>query len=191
MNSHRIIALYADAPGSGKSTVAKFITEMAGGQIMPFAASMREMLKPLAKRLGLNEHGFAQYFCTPEGKAQPIFPLSVTPRDMLQTLGTEWGRNCIDQKLWLYAWLGGLATIPTTELVIVDDLRFRNEAEFLRDLGAFIVKVDRPSIPQSPASHSSEGGLRDWTPTLQVINSTLPTLRKQVEIMLDRFNEMP
>lgn len=57
----------------------------------------------------------------------------------MQTLGTEWGRRCLGDDFWLRVWE---ATRPFGP-VVVDDVRFPNEAEFLRARGGRIYRIER------------------------------------------------
>ena len=59
-----------------------------------------------------------------------------TPRQAMQTLGTEWGRNLIYDGIWLHAWERAFNKCSTP--VVVDDLRFINEAEMIKRLGGKI-----------------------------------------------------
>ena len=43
-------------------------------------------------------------------------------------------------------------------MVMIDDLRFRNEYEYLRGKGAMIIRVDRPNL-EIAGGHASE---MDW-----------------------------
>src|SRR5699024_8911126 len=75
----------------------------------------------------------------------------LTPRWAMQTLGTEWGRNCIHPNLWVSAWKASIVGKPR---VVVDDLRFPNEEAAVRDLGGVVWRVERPGVGES--SHASE-----------------------------------
>jgi hypothetical protein len=75
-----------------------------------------------------------------------------TPRHMMQTIGTEWGRNCIHPNLWVLAWQH---LLPKNRDVVADDVRFQNEAQVIRDLGGIIIQIERPGTG-SLAAHASE-----------------------------------
>lgn len=69
----------------------------------------------------------------------------VTPRYVLQTLGTEWGRK-MHKHIWSLAGVRRADELLAGEvqLVIVNDLRFLNEAEDWTAAGGVIVQVVRP-----------------------------------------------
>ena len=68
-------------------------------------------------------------------KNAPISWLSgVTGRSLLQSLGTEWGRNIVGQDIWVQAMEQKFQS-SYAPLRIIDDLRFENEAHMVRRLG--------------------------------------------------------
>ena len=85
-------------------------------------------------------------------KDHPDF-LSV--RELLQIFATEICREKIPG-IW-YQYLN----IPPQTKIVVSDLRFENEADFLRSKHAIFVKVKRPRAQGS--AHASELGLPDET----------------------------
>lgn len=162
-----IIGLYAPAPGSGKSSVAGYLNLEANYTILPFADSVKAMVASLLLNFGYDEEEATQWVYMRKGDVLP--ELGVTIRHLQQTLGTDWGRNLIHEDIWLRSWASrynDLIVEDPTTLVVVDDIRFPNEADFLRAINpeAQIVQVVRPSVtpPESVMSHASEGALRDY-----------------------------
>lgn len=121
--------------GSGKSTVAKmFINNDNYFTRVRFAGGIKDMIKV-----------FLEGFCYDsimidrmiEGDLkETIIPeLGVSPRHLMQTLGTEWGRLNVKQGVW------GLQLHKQVEhihndlgnLFICDDARFNDEVEGLID----------------------------------------------------------
>jgi hypothetical protein len=80
----------------------------------------------------------------------------ISPRKAYQLLGTEGGRS-IDSQIWL--------KVMQQELIrngslIVTDVRFDNEAQWVRDNGGTVIKVEREDA--RPVNfHSSENGVDD------------------------------
>ena len=143
----RLIALTGYA-GSGKSTVAKHLVEKHGFTLVKFAGPLKNMMRAL----GLGDREI-------EGdlKEQP-HPLlcGETPRHAMQTLGTEWGRNCIGQEFWIRAALENAhAVLDQGGRVVIDDCRFNNEADAVRALGGEIIQIRRPCVAPVSA-HPSE-----------------------------------
>lgn len=96
-----------------------------------------------------------------ELKERKLKTLGVSPRYLMQTLGTEWGR-AIDPQIWLKAWLreARAETWAGAKGIVVDDVRFLNEAEFLRrEVDATIISIitpEEPPLGDLEAQHASE-----------------------------------
>ena len=84
-------------------------------------------------------------------------------------LGTECGRQCIDQNIWVNKWkekvekvisplVGGM--IYLSPVVIADDVRFDNEALAVKELGGMVVELVTPSQNEGvDDKHASEAGI--------------------------------
>jgi hypothetical protein len=85
-----------------------------------------------------------------------------TPRRMMQTLGTEWGRNCVGKSVWLDALCDRVeARLRRGDDFVVTDVRFLNEAEtIITRLGGRLIYVNRPGVP-ADTSHASEQGVAE------------------------------
>ena len=148
-----IIGLYSPAAQSGKSTVAKFLAQECGYEVVPFAQTLKEMLIPMLKVLGYSDD--EAYRLVRVDKQVVVPGAEVSVRHMLRTLGTEWGRQCIHPDIWLRCWQ---ESIKPYDLVVVDDVRFPNEADLVRNLGGEMWLVERPDAIRTH-EHASEGGL--------------------------------
>src|SRR5690606_32540033 len=86
----RIIGLAGPA-GSGKSTVAAILRSRHAYCELPFAKRIKDALANLLEiaPFELERH-----------KEEPLPWLGVSPRYMMQTLGTEWGRTMIHPDIW-------------------------------------------------------------------------------------------
>lgn len=98
-----------------------------------------------------------------------------SPRHVLQTLGTEWGRS-FSRNMWVDLALdsardllgGGLAydrtdglrrsSLPAPEWVVITDGRFRNEVLAVSEAGGVVVRVESPGsgLRGVTALHASE-----------------------------------
>lgn len=120
--------------GAGKTTCAAILEGQLGYSRLPFA----EPLKRMILSLGVAER---HVYGTPADKAEPLAIFGgKSARWAMQTLGTEWGRECIGTGFWGDVWE---ARAATAGLVVADDVRFPNEAERVRKLGGIIVCVVR------------------------------------------------
>jgi len=96
-----------------------------------------------------------------EFKETPIPRLGgKSPREMMQLLGTEFGREMIDQDVWVNATLSQYHEISGVDWVITD-VRFPNEAAGIKAKGGFVIRVERPGLPQTDL-HPSETALDDY-----------------------------
>ena len=70
----------------------------------------------------------------------------VTPRIVLQKLGTDCLRSHFHQNIWVDSLERKIRN--TDKNVIITDCRFKNEIDMLRNLGATIVRVERGTLPE-------------------------------------------
>ena len=173
MTLPRLIGLYSPAPGCGKTTAANLFIEH---QRVSFAAPLKRAVWRLLDDLNLEGFRYAR-----TDKEAIIPELGVSARHMMQTLGTEWGRACIHPDFWVM-----IARTETQRImndgrsVVIDDVRFPNEATMIRDLGGELWRIDRPGVIYS-GDHSSEGGLEDITPDRVIINDgTIDQLKEKI-----------
>ena len=160
-----IIGLYSPAAQSGKTTVAQYLQER-GYCRLPFAQPMRDMLSVMLSDLGYSEEHIAHHLYV--DKEAVVAELGVSARHLLRTLGTEWGRECVSPSVWLDVWL---AKARRKSFVVVDDVRFTNEAELIRLLGGEVWRITRPGVVRN-TEHASEGGLDEWEHfTCDIVNS--------------------
>lgn len=176
----RIIGLYSDAPGSGKTEVAKALNCLGYFQLS-FATPLKEIAVAFLMQLGYSRDQ-AIYFVNFE-KQYHIKEVGVTVRKLLQTLGTEWGREQINQDVWIQLWE---KRVQYCNFAVADDIRFVNEAQKIRSLGGQIWKVSRPDATVQEA-HASEGGLSTWPDFDVIINNggTLEQLKQKVTSIFD------
>lgn len=124
---------------SGKDTAAQYLLNKLGADwySASFADPMKEMLNVIGVDTGDNF------------KDLPVNQYGVSTRYMLQTLGTEWGRNLIADDFWVDVF----ANMNAYQCVIVPDVRFENEADLIREFGFLIHIEGRGGIE---GSHISE-----------------------------------
>lgn len=150
----RIIGLIGYA-GAGKSESARYLREIHGFQTPHIGRPLKAMLAALLREIGYGEETIARYV-DGDLKREVIPELGVTSTYAQQTLGTEWGRDCIAPDLWLSLWLAKAdRTLAEGGRIVQESVRFINELEALRARGALIVEIRRPGV--GPISdHPSE-----------------------------------
>lgn len=137
------------AAGCGKDTAADHIIHKRPAyQKTSFADPIKAMLRV---GLSLSE---AQLYGSQKDVHDKYY--GCTPRKLLQTLGTEWGRETVNGNIWVLAMEKHLEAITGT--FIIPDIRFENEAEFVRKHGTMIhVRGYSKNIDES--NHVSESGV--------------------------------
>lgn len=138
--------------GTGKDTV-RCMLEQKGFTGLAFADPIRTMLRSLLRSSGLSE----TYIDCRQLKENTIPALGVSYRHLAQTLGTEWGRT-VQHDLWLRLAAAKMMTASrenSAARFVISDVRFCNEADFVRNLGGQIWRVERQSAP-SVRQHVSE-----------------------------------
>lgn len=133
--------------GSGKNTAA----DALGGAVIGFADPMYAALSAM---LGIPE-------TTLRARATKELPTAcgMSPRDLLRTLGTEWGRQLVREDLWVWRARQRIdeAAAAGHRVIAICDVRFPNEAEFVRGLGGEVWWIDRPTV--MPGCHASDRSL--------------------------------
>lgn len=106
----------------------------------------------------------------PRRKNKPLAALGGrTPRYIMQTLGTEWGRETISPDLWTDAFC---AQVAKHDKVICTDIRFHNEAELIKSLGGILVCVNADErLGPLESAHSSETELQQIETDVTVYNN--------------------
>jgi hypothetical protein len=174
----RTIIAFTGLAGAGKSTAALHLVKNRNFQRVRFAGPLKAMLAALG--------------CNPieidgSSKEMPCDLLcGKTPRQAMQWLGTEWGRDLIGPDLWIRAWQHAVSLVPAGVPVVVDDCRFPNEAAAVLSAGGVLVRIERPGAGTA-SIHSSE---QHALPAAATLYNTLdePNLRGQVDILLRDFS---
>lgn len=163
--SGRIIGLVGQK-GCGKSTLAHALESLCFIRA-PLAGPLKSMLHALLAAQNLDAQGIDDML---NGHAKEI-PTRLlaghTPRHAMQTLGTEWGRQLIAHDFWLDVWSRG---VPNGVSVVVDDVRFTNEASMLRSRGGQIIRIVRQKQVEADDTHVSETESVLITPNLTITN---------------------
>jgi len=151
---------FAGHAGSGKNAAAAAL----GGAVLGFADPL---YAGLAVMLGVPEERLRE-------RTTKELPAAVgkSPRDLLRTLGTEWGRELVRDDLWV--WRARQRIDEAARLgfrtIAMCDVRFGNEAAFIRqELGGEVWWIDRPNT--CPGGHVSDQSLTAGDCDLVVDNS--------------------
>lgn len=142
--------------GTGKDTVREILCKAHGFEGMAFADPIRMMLRELLLCSGITD----AWMQDRQLKESVIPALGVSYRHMAQTLGTEWGRS-LHPDFWTR--LTGAYIDDAHQQqhstrcapFVISDVRFANEAQFIRDRGGLIWRLERKAAVPVRA-HASE-----------------------------------
>ena len=152
----KIIIGLAGRAGSGKTTAAKHLVDELGFTRLSFADPIRNMVGDFLMDMGYGAD-YVDSLLTIE-KNQVLAPIGRSSRQLMQSIGTEWGRDCVDNDVWVTLARRRVRTIDA-DLIVFDDVRFENEASMVRSLGGIIIHIDRGDLVAD--AHRSEAGIMD------------------------------
>lgn len=148
----------------------------AGMRLQKRLSSTKWKLTSFAKPIKqmLNAIGIA---CTDGSKTDVVPWLGVSERSLMQKLGTEWGRS-VDPDFWVKRF----AATHAGKKRIVTDVRFENEADYVRKHGVLIHLTGRGGLEGEEAAHVSENRLSFKLGDLVLDNSRdLDWLQAQID----------
>ena len=162
------------AARSGKDTIGDYLRIRHGFTTLSFAAPLKRMICTM---LEVSEDWLETH------KDEHITGIA-SPRVLLQTLGTDWGRHMIDTNIWVnlvHHKVDDIATWSHINGIVLTDVRFNNEAEWIRANGGVVWEVIRPEV-LIESTHISENGVDAHLINTSFINDgTIEDLRQQVE----------
>jgi len=179
----KLIGLYSPRPRSGKSTVANLLSNEYGYEIAPLAGPLKKMIYEFLSNTQLSFLEIRDYMTDKKEDWLPgNWDRPLTPRYLMQTLGTEWGRECLGENIWINLWMNSLKFDENLR-VVADDVRFVNEAQTIRDKGGEIWCVVREvRAIEETLKHASEGGLNEFKFDKYIFNtSTFAHLENNVK----------
>lgn len=160
----------------GKDTFAQALAGQFGYRQYSFAAPIYKMLNALPYLEHINSN-----IATEEKEKEHSF-YGKSPRRLLQTLGTEWGRSFVDPNIWVWIMedlLNKKYDITRHSSFVISDLRFENEAVWIRKMGGLVVRIHR-GHEVGVAAHSSEEGFPLLENDVRISNdSTIEDLCQQ------------
>lgn len=165
---------------SGKDTLANYLADWRGFESMQFAAPIREAAKQI---LMLDEN-------TLEGhKETRLNWVDTSYRDFAQKLGTEFARDMIDQDFWIKR-MEQFMRLRKPEPLVISDVRFNNEAEWIRSMGGIIIHLERPDA-EKVKSHISEAGVAQVGTDYNLMNddSVQTMFRNADYLLIEMFGE--
>jgi hypothetical protein len=202
---------FAGKAATGKTTAAIHMAPLLDKEcrIVPMAMVLRDEVEVFLRAIGAEESVLLVYGCqddkvrifyVDEQQALAHCPkwahfiseheeiqdrpgqTAVTVRRILQWWGTEY-RRAQDHDYWTKAWGRKIEQFDLDDVhVLIDDVRFMNELDAIKQHGGLIVKIERPGF-DGANNHASETSLdeyNDWDRIL-LNDGTLDEFKSQVE----------
>lgn len=166
---------------SGKDTFAHMMRNNGLNlDLYSFATPLKEAAIAM---LGISRY-FA-YNATTEQKEQPLPGYGFSYREFLQKLGTEFGREMLRGDIWLLC--AQERFNQSKNGLLITDVRFANEAHWIRSNGGRIIHILRPDAPEV-REHISEKGL-DTHPEdrIYINNKELHYMEEDAILMVNDF----
>lgn len=139
---------------TGKSTAASYLASEHRFETYAFATPLKEGIAAMFNLSAEDLEGSA--------KEQPLPWLGRSPRQLMQLLGTEWGRDMLNANVWIDLAEQNLAALaelcPEASGFVISDVRFENEADYIRKRGGLVVHISRDDAPDVN-HHISELGV--------------------------------
>jgi hypothetical protein len=138
---------FSGQAGAGKDTSARIVLQHITGSSMAFADPLRNAA---AAMFGLTDEQMSDRIL----KEQVIPRWNKSPRQILQLLGTEAGRDLFGNDLWCKRaevtvdWLVYMDRLEPAarDVLLFTDVRFADEAEWIRSMGGVVIDVSRPAL---------------------------------------------
>jgi hypothetical protein len=136
--------------GSGKDTIGNYLVDNYQFQSMSFAATLKDAVSSI--------FGFSREMIqgsTAESRSWRELPdpywsekmgRPMTPRHILQKIGTDILRTHFSDNIWIWSLENNLA--KTEKSVVITDCRFDNEIDMIHKLGGEVWWVQRGQMPE-------------------------------------------
>ena len=169
-----IILGIAGKKQSGKDTFADYVIQNARGLVAKIHLS-----DPLKDEV-------AQLLAIPR---QRIDNEKAYFRPLLQWYGTEWKRGQFGNDCWIKK-LEKKVLLSNANIIIIPDIRFANEVDWVRHMGGTIIKMERLGAADNDP-HVSENQINNFVPdiTIKANSGDLKTLKLKAIWLIDQIQE--
>jgi hypothetical protein len=146
----RMVIGIAGFAGSGKGTVADVLVQEYGFHKISFADAVKDAVSAVfgwQRQLLEGDTDESREFreCRDSWWSEKL-GYNMTPRLAMQLMGTEAGRDVFHKDIWLHAVNNKLRMTPH-EHIVIPDVRFKNEIDFVREAGGMNIRVRRGADP--------------------------------------------
>jgi hypothetical protein len=154
--------------GSGKDTIADYLTNFHGFRRESFANSLKDAVAQVfgwdrTLLEGRTKQAREWREQVDPWWAERLKMPNLTPRLMLQLWGTEVCRKGFHDDIWIASLENKLRN--STDDIVISDCRFPNEIKSIRDAGGIIVWVKRGELPEwyDWAESANKGEVQNFT----------------------------
>lgn len=167
---------FAGEARSGKDTAANHLNDNHGFSLYAFAQPIKKACRTV--------FGWGEEHVNGSLKEviDPLF--NISPREAMQTMGTQWGREMINQDIWLKR---AEYEMMTNNALAVTDVRFDNEANLIRSRGGIVIKITRQN-KDKVLNHKSEAGISSELVDYEIENNgTLSELYQAIDLVINNY----
>ena len=174
--------------GAGKTTVANHLEADWHFEQVALADPIVAMIHALYAEAGVDGAWAVERAL----KDQPPPQIGASYRRLAQTLGTDWGRHLVHPDLWINIAAHKVRVAHLHQAhVVVSDVRFPNEAQWVLDMGGQLVRITRPGLPPLPdeaGNHESEAHASRLPTHAELLNgASITTLCDRVDDLVRRL----
>jgi hypothetical protein len=176
----KLIAFTSTGMLSGKTTAAEYTASLVRRRgFDPLLTKVADPIYDIAKLV-------SQRIAVPFNKPQY--------RKLMQLVGTDWARETFGPTFWIDLWEADNfeAMLGAGNVIIVDDIRFNEEAQVIRRHGGKIIQIVSSETerakrgPLVGAGHASEAGIDAEHVYASVRNNgSIEDLQKSLDIVLE------
>lgn len=175
--------------GAGKDTAAHYLEEEYGFAVTAFAEPVLDMLGALAQHVDVDGAWLVERAL----KEKPMPVLGRSYRELARSLGDSWGRHLQSDTWWVrivhHKWCQARAR---GDNLLVTDVRYVNEADWLRINGGHLVALERDDHAFDTRAHRSEFEAAQLRPEHRISNSsTRAHLHDQLDVLMERLRAKP
>lgn len=150
MSNKLIIGILGNI-GSGKDTIAHYLTQFHDFNQLSFANSLKDAVSAV---FGWDREMLEGKTAESREWRETVDPFwskrlsmpTLTPRWVLQYWGTDLARSEFHGDIWVASLENKIAKSNTS--VVISDCRFPNEIHAIRDMGGSIIRVQRGDLPE-------------------------------------------
>lgn len=171
---------------SGKSTMAKYLCDKYGFVELSFAKPLKDISKIL-----FNLSDEQLYNQTEKSIIDPRY--NITPRKIMQILGTEIFRNelpkyiKLDLSIWIMIMDNNIKQLKKQNEninIVISDLRFENEYDWLKQNNGELINIIRPDLISND-THESENAL-NTIDKINILNNMTDDFFNNIDLFMQK-----